>query len=153
MENDSPSARKAPAMAGSLAGENVTILAVGLGTGMEDLCRILGHSRWTMLRASTVSEAKSTLRSGAEVVVVCEADLPDGTWEDVLRDASKLPSCPPVVVMAPHADDQLWMEVLNRGGYNVFGKPFDEQEIFRTLSLAWLRQRERTHPGAARKAV
>lgn len=120
---------------------------------MEDLCRILGHSRWTTLRASTASEARSTLRSGAELIVVCEADLPDGTWEDVLREASRLPRRPPVVVTAPHADDELWMEVLNRGGYNVFGRPFDEQEIFRTLSLAWLRQRERTKSGPAAQAI
>jgi DNA-binding response OmpR family regulator len=35
------------------------------------------------------------------------------------------------------ADDHLWAEVLNLGGYDVLAKPFDGCELFRALSSAW----------------
>jgi FixJ family two-component response regulator len=35
------------------------------------------------------------------------------------------------------ADEYLWAEVLNLGGYDVLAKPLDKQEVSRTLNLAW----------------
>ncbi len=109
---------------------------------MEDLRRILGHSRWNLVRAENLSAAQPALERPEPRVVVCEATLEDGTWRDVLRRALSLPLPPPVVVTAKHADDHLWMDVLNSGGYNVLGRPFQEQEVFRILSTAWLHHRE-----------
>jgi FixJ family two-component response regulator len=54
-----------------------------------------------------------------------------------------------VIVAAHHADDRLWMEVLNLGGYNVLAKPLLEQEVFRMISNAWLHRNDATHSGAS----
>ena len=70
-------------------------------------------------------------------VIVCERDLPDGTWKDVLEIAASIPQPPPVIVTSRLADDYLWAEVLNLGGYDVLAKPFDPREVARTLKLAW----------------
>jgi DNA-binding response OmpR family regulator len=126
-------------------GDPVTVLAIGAGAGMAELQRILGHSRWTVLQAGTLAEARGELRKDG-VVVVCEATLPDGTWKDVLDHALRLPAPPPVIVTSPHADDFLWMEVLNLGGYNVLGRPFREREVFQLVSMAWLRRRDNAQP-------
>ncbi len=48
-----------------------------------------------------------------------------------------------MIVSALHADNSLWMDVLNSGGYNVIGQPFEEQEVFRMVSMAWLHRRDR----------
>ncbi len=134
--------KKPAGTASESAGEPVTLLVIGDGGCIEDLSRILGHSRWTVLRAHSIAEADSEMRRAGARVVVCEAALPDGTWKDVMGRALRLDPPPPVVVAAGHADDCLWMEVLNGGGYNVLGRPFREQEVFRVLSMAWLRHRE-----------
>jgi len=34
------------------------------------------------------------------------------------------------------ADDRLWAEVLNLGAYDLLIKPFDTQEVLRTVGLA-----------------
>ncbi len=129
-------------MASESAGEPVTVLVIGAGSCIDDLRRILGHSRWTVLRARDLAEAGPELKRAGALVVVCEAALPDGTWKDVLDHASRRVTPPPVVVAAGNADERLWMDVLNGGGYNVLGRPFREQEVFRILSLAWLRHRD-----------
>ena len=85
-------------------------------------------------------------------VVVCERDLPDGDWRDVLKIAASLLSPPPVVVTFRLADEYLWAEVLNLGGYDVLAKPLDKQEVRRTLSLAWegwVNQRTSAQPSKA----
>ena len=133
--------KKPAGVAAESTGEPVTVLVIGAGPCIEDLRRILGHSRWTVLRARSLAEAGPELNRAGALVVVCEAALPDGTWTDVLDYASRLAPAPPVVVAAGQADDCLWMEVLNNGGYNVLGRPFREQEVFRILSVAWLHHR------------
>ncbi len=74
--------------------------------------------------------------------MVCERDLPDGNWRDVLDAASARPDPPPLIVTSRLADDHLWAEVLNLGGYDVLAQPFDHDEVRRVGALArdqWLR--------------
>lgn len=79
-------------------------------------------------------------------VIVCERQLPDGDWRSILGLALDLPHPPPVIVTCRQADEHLWAEVLNLGGYDVLAKPFDEREVLRSLALAWARWATRS-PG------
>jgi DNA-binding response OmpR family regulator len=45
---------------------------------------------------------------------------------------------PLLIVTSRSADDALWAEVLNLGGYNVLAKPFDSREVFHVVANAWL---------------
>jgi DNA-binding response OmpR family regulator len=69
-------------------------------------------------------------------VIVCERDLPDGTWKDILGDTAEFPNPPALVVTSRLADDYLWAEVLNLGGYDLLAKPFSESEVKRVLAAA-----------------
>ncbi len=80
--------------------------------------------------------------------MVSDTWVAGGTWKDLLAHALDRPSPPPLIVAAHHADDRLWMEVLNSGGYNLIGKPFEEHEVFRLISMAWLHGRKRAHAAA-----
>ena len=117
---------------------------MGRGPVITDLVRLLSHSRWSVARVETLAQSAAHLARGWRGVVVCETALSDGTWKDVLTRASRLPWPPPLIVAAAHADDALWMDVLESGGYNLIGKPLSEPEVFRTISAAWLRDRERS---------
>src|SRR4029077_14828318 len=72
-------------------------------------------------------------------VIVCERDLPDGNWKDILGDTAAFPNPPVLVVTSRLADEYLWAEVLNLGGYDLLAKPFREPEVKRVLAAA-LRQ-------------
>ena len=86
----------------------------------------------------TCSEAIHLLKRRLIPVVLCERDLPDGSWKDIVERTAQAANPPAVIVSSRLADDGLWSEVLASGGYNVLSKPFNESEVFRDVSLAWL---------------
>ena len=124
-------------------GAQVTVLAVAPEAERAALRRMFEHSRWTLLEAETVAEAAATLGQSFSVVLLCEPVLPDGTWTELLDLTRDLPLPPPLIVTARQADDDFWMQVLNRGGYNVLGKPFSEKELFEMISVAWRHRKDR----------
>jgi DNA-binding response OmpR family regulator len=93
------------------------------------LRNILNGSPWRIIKSRTCKEAVARLRRRPMPVVICESDLPDGTWRDVLNQINTLTHRPVLIVTSKLADDSLWSEVLNLGGYNVLAKPFLESEV------------------------
>ena len=119
----------------------VTVLGIECPSGMEQLRRILTHSRWNLLEAFTMKEGLAILARQSQVVVICDTVLPDGGWRELLRHTLRNPVPPPVIVAADQADEALWMEVLNCGAYNLLSRPFQDQEVFEVVSRAWMRLR------------
>jgi len=44
--------------------------------------------------------------------------------------------CQAVIVASRLADERLWAEVLNLGGYDLLAKPFDRDELVRVIAMA-----------------
>lgn len=110
-----------------------TILSVSLSD--EDcsaLARCVAGPDWQLHPARTCREARDYLAAHHSAIVICERDLLDGSWEDLLAAAG----APPVIVASRVADDSLWAEVLNLGGCDVLGTPFAPEEVRRALRLA-----------------
>ena len=104
----------------------------------RDLREILRHSNWQQHEARTLVGALGFLQDNPTPVVICEAELPDGTWKDVLAQLALI-KCPPILVVSARlADEKLWSEVLRLGGYNVLVKPLNMQEVSRVVSFSWL---------------
>jgi DNA-binding NtrC family response regulator len=99
---------------------------------------IFNHSNWRLRCARNWREARACLQAHDIPVIVCEAQLPDGSWKDVLTYTHSQPVQPLLVVTSRTANDSLWAEVLNLGGYDVLMKPLEQSEVVRVLSLAWL---------------
>ena len=74
-------------------------------------------------------------------VVVCEDILPDGGWKDILGVTETLYSPPPVIVISAAGGDDLWAEVLTRGGYDALEKPLEAEELRRVVDMAGYRSR------------
>jgi DNA-binding NtrC family response regulator len=101
------------------------------------LRQILHHCDWDIAPADSVSAARRHLSRHAPAVVLCERDLPDGSWTDILAATSQMERAPLLLVISRHADDALWAEVLNLGGYDVLLKPFEKAEVARVVGMAW----------------
>ena len=130
------------------------LLIVGAVEEVDGPGSIFDGFEWPTKRARSLRDFFFQVWTRPPRVVVCERDLPDGNWKDVLGITALLPCPPPLVVTSRMADDCLWAEVLNLGGYDVLAKPLDAQELRRTLNLAWDRwasQRSFLHdrPGAS----
>jgi len=117
--------------------EKITLLAVDPnGEDCQSLLAILSASEWTIQRASSFREATILMHESVPDLIVCERDLPDGSWKDVFREAEGERNHPPVVVVSRNADERLWAEVLNLGGYDVLLTPLETNEVLRTVRRA-----------------
>ncbi len=111
-----------------------TVLIVASGTdNAVPLRAVPGSDKWLIEKALTCREAILAARRFRPRVVLCEERLPDGTWRDLLRELDELWHGSRLIVVSPNADDALWAEVLNLGGYDVLTEPVDRIELQRVI--------------------
>jgi DNA-binding NtrC family response regulator len=112
-----------------------TVLAVSSDANDSQVMQnILGE--WKVKSARNCAEALFMLRNADCSVVICDKELPDGSWRDLLSGMGRLLSAPPLVVMSRHADETLWAEVLERGGFDLLAKPLEGDEVQRVIPSA-----------------
>jgi DNA-binding response OmpR family regulator len=102
------------------------------------LCEASGDLDCQIEATGTCESAVRFLSQGDVSIVVCDDDLPDGPWRDVLDWVCSCPVPPLLIVTSRLADEYLWAEVLNLGGYDVIAKPFNRTEMRHILSTAYL---------------
>ena len=100
------------------------------------LRRMLSSSQFPTVAAGTCRQALERLAEGCVSVVLCDRELPDGTWCDILSRISGSLAPPLLIVTCGQADERLWAEVLNLGGFDVLAKPFNVLELQHVLKTA-----------------
>ena len=95
--------------------------------------QFLPAGRWTVEHFADLRAGLKAMQQLRHCIVVTERRLPDGNWRDVLTLAGENAR---VVVTCKYADEQLWAEVLNNGGYDLLGKPFNRSEMSRIVQAA-----------------
>jgi DNA-binding NtrC family response regulator len=99
---------------------------------------ILTGPTWKLRFARTFAEARTALHSFVTEVVMSEGCFSDGhCWKDLLREIQGMKSPPPLIVADRLADECLWAEVLNLGGYDLLVKPLDAKEVLHVVTMAW----------------
>jgi DNA-binding response OmpR family regulator len=114
------------------------------------LSGMLEDQSWQLFPATTCQDAIARLGRTRISVILCEHSLPDGTWKDVLDHVSGAGIEAPIIVTSRLADEHLWAEVLNLGGYDVLAKPFSEREVRHAITSALLRS---TYPPRRARAA
>jgi len=140
-----------PEKSGSYAERREAILLVSPAPEDHALLEpLLSGAGRKMYSARSYREAVTVLCRDRFAVVLCERDLPDGKWKDLLSQIAPLADPPCLIVTSQVADEYLWAEVLNLGGYDVLAKPFHPEEVTRVVALAcehW-RRAHRSSPAA-----
>ena len=98
---------------------------------------LLQASGWSVIGSSGAVDSIQQIASRQPALILCERDLPDGNWRTILAACEASAGSPLVLVVSRHADEKLWAEVLNLGGYDVLLKPFDKVELSRVIGMAW----------------
>ena len=101
------------------------------------LREILSQGNWELHEASDCCGALALLRDQSVAVLLCERDHADGNWEDLLKATARLPAPPNLIVFSRLADESLWAQVLNLGGFDVLMTPFEAEEVLRVTFAAW----------------
>lgn len=113
-----------------------TVLVVMSPERSPDLIRSLSAVVPLVVTVPTCDEASSVLRREPVGLVLTDLSLPDGSWCDVVNRAGDLRPGTPVVVCARLADERLWTDVLDAGGFDVLAEPYQEPELRRVLDAA-----------------
>lgn len=102
-------------------------------TWLGEVLRRHGVRVW---QAATWREGSGSFRDCRPHAVICEADLPDAGWKEVLKRISRLKNAPRLIVISSQAGESLWAEVLNLGGYDLLPMPLVEDEV--VWAVGWL---------------
>lgn len=112
---------------------------------------IFQRSGWRLLEAPDRRHALHHLDRNVVHVVIADSDTAKWNWKRVLRDLHRRTHPPQLVVTSRLADDGLWSEVLNLGGYDVLVRPLEAEEVERVVAGA-RRQFDRQPAGMAHSA-
>ncbi len=104
----------------------------------QSLSQMLDEASVNLVHATSLKEAAIELANHRFPVVLTEANLEDGNWQDVLRLAR--PAGAELVVTNPWADARFWAEAINLGAFDLLAQPFHGTEVRRVLSSASSRQ-------------
>ena len=103
----------------------------------EELRNIFGHTNWILHCVTDLAGAKAFWGSRPVPIVVCDAELSDGTWVDVIDAGAVLAEPPEVLVCGPAMNATLGMRVFEAGGFDILSTPFDRDQVLRSISLAF----------------
>jgi DNA-binding NtrC family response regulator len=103
------------------------------------LSRMLASHSVSIEHIVDLAHARAEIQHSAYQVILTEANLPDGTWLDVLELAHRVSPGSQVIVTDAGADPRFWAEVLNMGAYDFIAQPFATGEVQRILSNACTR--------------
>jgi DNA-binding NtrC family response regulator len=115
----------------------ISILVVVTPKRSAEVERIFAHTRWKTHVVHSIREAAAVLRLFPISVVLCEDQVSDGNWLNILRETERLEPRPETIVLSAHLDSILWAEVLNCGGYDLLAMPLEPKEVYAVIPMAW----------------
>ena len=105
---------------------------------------MFAHTKWQLQFAGTLDDLRQALRQSQIGVVITDSRLPDCSWNEVLEAADQTEGQPSVIVSSRLADERLWAEVLNTGGFDLVLMPFDRTEVLHCIASAWRNWQDRS---------
>jgi DNA-binding response OmpR family regulator len=122
-------------MSEAIKTQNILFVGIAESDGFS-LDKIFLDSNWQSHRAGNCQKGLEFLHQHHVSVVLAEPELPDGSWRELLNGMASLSEPPNLIVSSRLADDCLWAEVLNLGGFDVLMTPFEAEEVLRVTFAA-----------------
>src|ERR1700689_2740843 len=91
---------------------------------------------WRLFEARDRKRAIQCLERNPVRVVIAKTDVPNWSWRRILNDLRSLTKPPQLIVTSRTADESLWAEVLNVGGYDVMAQTLEKYEVERGIASA-----------------
>jgi DNA-binding response OmpR family regulator len=117
-------------------------LAITASLCEQNTIRVIAVTHgWKLLLADSVRSALSILAVEPVPLILYDRDLPGIEWQDMFRIllTAREPQC--VILVSPVTDDYLWQAVIERGGYDIVTKPFQEDKVVNVVRSASLYQK------------
>lgn len=109
------------------------------------LATIFAGSNRNLRFTGTLPQTETVLSKSVVRVVISEGRVSDDyCWKDLLLELQKMEHPPPLIVADRLADERLWADVLNLGGYDLLANPFDAREVLHVVTTV-CRRSEKEH--------
>lgn len=102
----------------------------------QTLLQILVQYALEPVCSSTVKEARAVLARQPVLLAICEADLTDGTFRDLLRAVQDSKARIPVVVASRLDDTDAYLEAMGSGAFDFIARPYLRSEVERIVGRA-----------------
>jgi DNA-binding NtrC family response regulator len=126
---------------------SLPILIVNSSSAESDqLKNVLGQNGLQPQITSSCRKALELIPQQSFSMVLSNRVLPDGDWKIILQALESIPERPELVVFSRQAEESLWYEVLQLGGFDVLSVPFNDADLIRVIALAqnfWQRKHRR----------
>ena len=93
-------------------------------------------ARICICHAAGLGEARRLLTLTWSRVLLTDAVFEGGDWKDALQMTVRMHPATALVVASPWADERFWLDVLERGAYDLILNPFRAEELRRVLENA-----------------
>jgi DNA-binding NtrC family response regulator len=140
LQRDEPIPPDRPARKENDSSTAPRITLVALVVGDQDrklLAEISARNQWSVHFTDTCGEAWVVLNQLKAPVILCDRDLPGREWRDVMQMMASSAHSACAILLSRVVDDYLWNEVIGKGGYDVLAKPLREDDVVRSVRLAW----------------
>jgi DNA-binding NtrC family response regulator len=116
--------------------EKIRVLAV-LAEARDRACldAIAAQEHWELKLSESCDSAREALKHYRADVILCDRDLNGCNWRDAITMLAA--SDNRTILATPTMDDKLWLEVIERGGFDVITRPFHEHRVIQTVTTAW----------------
>lgn len=120
--------------------EHFTIRAIFVGRDDSDYRHLQGIFKmmnWRLTRVPDWQQALKRADASQTTHFLYEHVSGDnGSWIRALDAVKALPNTPSFILTSRLADERLWVDILNRGGYDLLLQPFDSIEVTRVVAAA-----------------
>jgi DNA-binding response OmpR family regulator len=100
------------------------------------LQQVFRDAGWRLFEARDWKRGQEHLDHDPVHVVITRSHCRGWDWKKVLRNLTRRAHPPQLIVTSRTADEHLWSEVLNRGGYDLLPEPFHQDEVERVVAAA-----------------
>jgi DNA-binding NtrC family response regulator len=120
------------------SGDCVSLLAILQNPRDCDALREIAASYgWKISIVDSSSLAMPLLQEQPTPLVICDGDLADEDWREVVGKIAALPQAVCVLLASRVVDDYLWRQVIQNHGYDVVAKPFQRELLRQAVMFAW----------------
>jgi DNA-binding NtrC family response regulator len=115
----------------------ISIVALAVGEQDKSILRaISGQKPVDTHFADSCEEALAIANRLIAPVILFDRDWPGTDWRVAVEQLAATPHGACVILISGVADDNLWQELIRRGGYDVLAKPLRTEDVARVLMLA-----------------
>src|SRR5271155_1617761 len=86
---------------------------------VAELSEILRDTSWVLTDIPNVEEAGATLKAAAAPILLFDRDAGEARWQDSIKRLLKSRRNACVVLLSSVADQYLWEEVVQQGGFDL----------------------------------